>query len=219
MGYILNGVSWGGIPLELILALKEGFDCPYFVETGTARGESVVLASKHFEICHTIEIVPDTVPKDITIFNEEKGEPELLDVKYPENINFHIGSSVELLPEIIKCFDKDKYAFLWLDAHYSDPVEPDSELDECPILKEITLCSEHQKSVILIDDARLFYGHPPKPHNAEKWVDFDSLIKTLESRFPDNSVTIVDDYIVSMPKEMMLNFNKYWSNTYFNRYP
>ena len=57
MGYLTNGVTTGGVPIELIKTITNGFHVPFFVETGTAGGASIREAAIKFEFCYTIELV------------------------------------------------------------------------------------------------------------------------------------------------------------------
>ena len=62
MGYMFNGVDDGGCPFALVKRVIEGFDVPYFIETGTAGAYSVTRAAEIFSVCHTIEIVAGRTP-------------------------------------------------------------------------------------------------------------------------------------------------------------
>jgi hypothetical protein len=77
MGYLTNGVTTGGVPMELIKTITNGFHVPFFVETGTAGGASIREASEKFEFCYTIEVVEDVTPPKDT---------------FPENIMFFKGT-------------------------------------------------------------------------------------------------------------------------------
>lgn len=204
MGYKHYGVKTEGVPLELISAIIKGFNTPYFIETGTAGGESIQKAAKIFKNCYTIEII-------------EKRTPEIIS----ENIQFFTGDSTKIIPNILKKINVlwDYYAVFWLDAHYSDEVECKEEV-ECPILEEIS-CIKYTKSIIIIDDARLFFGSPPFPLNPQKWASLQDIFNSFNSNYylKNNYITIVDDYIVSIPIEMVSNLNLYWRKNFDNRYP
>jgi hypothetical protein len=258
MGYLYNGVETTGVPLKMINDIIKGVKVEYFVETGTAGGESIIEASKHFPTCYTIELIEGRTPNQIekmiygktiinrpmekiTIFSSinESNVPiwEIIDedtgiileadgtivdhvfneIKYPENIIFYVGDSTELLPKI-NIEINNNYAIYWLDAHYSDPEASPEGCVECPIISEIQAISDNQKAIIVIDDARLFLGTPPPPLKPNEWVDIQTLFKEIENNFNNHHITIIDDYVVAVPKELKNNLNRFWLNTYKNRF-
>jgi|GEM_PF-1908980 len=206
MGYLLNGVETGGVPMDLINSIIDGFNVPYFVETGTAGGESIMIASRNFTKCYTIELVDNVTPyRD-----------------FPINIEFIKGNSGQ---EVYKIMNKllGEYTVFWLDAHYSAPSDdapntPDDYI-ECPIMNELDAISCHSKSIIIIDDARLFLGAVPAPLDPRKWVSLKDIFSTFSVKFPNHHYTLVDDYIVCVPIEMKDNLNKEWRARYKQRYP
>ena len=204
MGYISNGVETGGAPFELIYAITQGFKAEYFIETGTASGESTSIASDLYEVCHTIDVNANTAWECF---------------EYGENVTFHVGNSVHVLPEIISQIPTDEYVVFWLDAHYSDSVPAQEDIVECPTIDEIQAISPIQKAVIVIDDARLFLGTPPPPMNPTKWSSIFDIFTKLHNCFPNHHITIVDDYVLCIPNEMKGNLNKEWIQRFSVRYP
>ena len=235
MGYLHNGVETTGVPLKMIKKIIKGFNVPYFIETGTAGAYSIVEASEYFKTCHTIELIEGRTPThkeeivyDKDVIDEESGEvikkadPTIADhvfteIKYPENITFHVGDSTDILPKINKEVS-DNYAVYWLDAHYSDPDPSPDGCIECPIVAELEAISDNKKSIIVIDDARLFLGTPPPPLKPNEWVCIQSLFIAIEHFFTNHHITIIDDYVVAVPMEMKDNLNSYWLETYKKRY-
>jgi len=238
MGYLLNGVEDGGCPFYIVKKLIEGFDVPYFVETGTAGGYSIVKASEIFKECHTIELIEGRTPKEKEIMVYEKdiideetgeiikeGDPTIVDhvfvpIKYPENITFHIGDTIKVLPKILTQV-KDNYCVFWLDAHYSDEVESEDGVVECPVLDELDIISSFKvrdKAIILIDDARLFLGTPPPPLKPELWASLQDIFDKIRKNFPNHHFTIVDDYIVAVPNKLKTNLFNEWLERYKIRY-
>jgi len=202
MGYKLNGVHTGGAPLELMEAVKQGFKVDYFIEGGTSNGESVYEASKLYAYCHTVEL--------------EEGKR--IDYPISDNVTLYFGDTTNIFPNILKKIPTEEYVMYWLDAHYcgAEPVN----VNECPILEEIDIIGNHsQKSIIFIDDARLFLGATPYPHNPEKWASFMELFLKLHKKFPKHQITVVDDYILCIPVEMKANLNQEWTSNFKKRYP
>jgi hypothetical protein len=205
MGYPSNMIKNSGIPIDLVKKITTAFNVPYFVETGTAGGESVRLAAELFKDCHTIEVV-----KERAIINKK--------LDWPDNIYFYNADSIEVLPNILEGF-KDEYALYWLDAHYSDNVPAAEGVVECPLLQELDIISKHQQAIILIDDARLFLGPPPWPNDPRQWPRIDEIFAAIKAKYPWHYTTIVDDYIVSLPDTLKDVLDKEWLENFDKRYP
>src|SRR5579872_6648792 len=170
MGYLLPGVKTEGLPEHIVRIFTRAHDVPTYCETGTAGGASVVVASDLFKKCFTVEIV----------------EGRLLDqVKFglSDRVEFYTGDSVKVLPEIIAQF-KGEYVFFFLDAHFCDSVPNTTGVKECPVLDELKMIYRYQKSIILIDDARLFLGHPPYPNDPREWPMIEEIFETTKRLFP-----------------------------------
>ena len=84
-------------------------------------------------------------------------------------------------------------------------------------LEIISTCK--YKSIILIDDARLFYGPPLPPQKPEEWPSISEIFKLFDNKFKNNINTIRDDFILSYPKEIKDIFDKEWSERFYQRYP
>lgn len=201
MGYRYHNVTTGGLPVEYIKRFLDKYEIPVFIETGTAGGESVREASKIFKECHTIEII--------------EGRPQ---GEFPENVKLYQGDSSEILCELITKFKKE-YVFFWLDAHWSEPNESKPDIVECPLIQEIQALRNHKKSVIMIDDARLFLAPPKWPCDYTRWPRFSTVFNTLQGCFPEHYITVIDDYIVCIPDEMKDVLRVEWWDNQDNRFP
>lgn len=203
MGYKLNN---GGAPIDMIREIIQGHNIENFVETGTSSGQSVLAAlnSGLFKNIYSVELV------------EGRTNPEILQ-QLPDNVHLYNGDSVEFLDNL-KFLSPSVY---WLDAHYSDSVPAADDVVECPIIDELEsiLVRNGKNNLIIIDDARLFFGAPPEPHNPKKWVRFDKIVSFVKRHaLYQTQVTIVDDYIVIVPENMYHNFDEYWRKTFHARY-
>jgi len=210
MGFLLNGVNTGGLPEYLIRPLIEQHEIKYFVETGTAGGNSARLAATMFEKVYTIEVI--------------EGRPEMKNA--PDNIDFFVGDSAELLPDLIRELNRIKgsatrqFVFFWLDAHYSGDTVNTSGYPECPLLAEIEAVAEYgEDAIIFIDDARLFFGHPPHPNNPKEWPSIQEVFALLTKKFPYNHITITDDYIICVPIHVREVLDAEWRERFNLRYP
>lgn len=222
MGYDFKNQNDTGLPIELILALTKGFYVPFFIETGTASGLSVRKASVHFKECHSIEIIEGRTPLLRELVVQDEADPSIVEyfkvpIHFKNNINLHIGDTVNILPKIISQVG-DNYCVCWLDAHYSEQEPAGDDVVECPILQEIDAISTNQKSILIIDDARLFLGIPPEPHNPNKWCNFKELFLHIYSKFSNHYITVIDDFIIAIPTEIKGNFDDYFKKTYKERY-
>lgn len=218
MGYKVNDVvNTGGFPFYLIEGLKREFKIDYFVETGTAGGLSIKEASKLFKYCWTIELIEGRAEIDHSL----------------GNVRWLTGHSVDVLLPILNDFISEKnamqvagedsryhYVVFFLDAHYSDPTPNTSIYKECYLLEELELISPYQDSaIIVIDDARLFYGPPPAPNNPLDWPSIAQIFDLLNRKYPYNTNTIRDDYIISFPSRLNEPMDEEWRNRYTTRYP
>ena len=206
MGYRTQGVDTGGLPFHLVKPILEKYNVPFFVETGSAGGDSSVLASKLFKKIFSIELI--------------EGRQEIDGA--PDNIEFMVGDSVKLLPKIIEGLPKkeNQYTLFYLDAHYSDDVPNETGYPECPVIEEIKCVAENgYHSIIIIDDARLFFGQPPYPHNPEEWPSIKEIFILLNEKFPYHHITITDDYILAIPLHVRDVIDKEWRERFHIRYP
>ena len=119
-----------------------------FVETGTYIGMSTLEASKTFKNCHTIEIVED-------LSNQAKEN-----CKSANNIVFHVGNSLEVLPDLVPQVNTG--CFWFIDAHHASP-ETGFRGQHAPLLTELELILDNLNSgyqhIFVFDDVRLFAQH------------------------------------------------------------
>lgn len=200
MGYLHNGVKTGGLPVEYIKRFVDAYDIEVFIETGTAGGDSVRAASGLFKACHSIEIVGGRTTGWI-----------------PEHVTLHEGDSSSLLKDASKPYKGQRIVF-WLDAHWSEPYPSPEGVNECPVLEEIAAIKGHD-CLILIDDARLFFGAHPHPGDPRKWPKFQQVFAYLRECFPKHMISIVDDYIIAVPDYMQDTFHAEWRERFRERYP
>jgi len=204
MGFTLNNIYTGmSIPRELVLRIQDVAHIPYFIETGTAGGESVAWASQHFQKCWTIELL------------------ENREITKVEGVEYIQGNTVDHLPDILA---KDEFKdietpiFFWLDAHYCEPEPNTSGNKECYLIEEIEAIRDRNNSVVMIDDARLFAGPPPYPNDPRDWPRLDTIFQKLHECFNSHMITIVDDYIICVPQSLIPVIDEEWTQNYKRRY-
>lgn len=210
MGYQTYGVNTGGLPDHLVRPLIEKYDIPFMVETGTASGDSARLAATMFKKVWTIELT--------------EGFADIKDA--PDNISFSVGDSTEILPQILlelqklKSGAKHQYVLFYLDAHYCGDEPNESEYPECPVLKEIEIIAGYgEDAIIIIDDARLFFGQPPYPHDPTQWPSICEIFILLKEKFPYHHLAITDDYVLAIPLHVREAIDKEWRDRFHIRYP
>ena len=115
-----------------------------FIETGTYKGDTCRLVSPHFEKVHTIEIYEP-------LYNES-----LISFKDYDNIEAHLGASVDILPRLYNEF-KDGAVF-YMDAHISGFDSAYNPLHPLPLLKELEVINHKPlgPSLFIVDDLRLW---------------------------------------------------------------
>ena len=151
-----------------------------FVETGTGKAEVVQSISKiksNLNI-HTIEIMEE-------IYNENK-----ISHSYLTNVNWHLGQSSEVMPEILPQLEGN--TLFWLDAHfpgadfglvsYGDEQDFDKRL---PLRSELELIVKGRNvsdDIFVIDDLRIYEDGPFESGN---WAD--------RKLYGGNDITFIED--------------------------
>ena len=137
-----------------------------FVETGTGAAEVVRSISniKSDLNIHTIEIIEE-------IFNKNK-----ISNSYLTNVNWHLGQSSEVMPEILPQLEGS--TLYWLDAHfpgadfglasYGDEEDLDKRLPLRSELEIIVKGRDVSNDVFVIDDLRVYEDGPFETGN---WAD------------------------------------------------
>lgn len=111
--------------------LVKQFNVKSIVETGTFEGKTTDALASIIPVVHTIEVSKNY---------QAKAKQNCKN----KNIVFHLGSSVEILPKIIKKLDNPMF---FLDAHWQT---------FCPLWKELDIIAEAGlKPVIVIHDFKV----------------------------------------------------------------
>lgn len=139
-----------------------------FIETGTYKGETSIIASKFFTV-YTIEI------------NEER-HIEAKEKYNHSNINFYLGDSVEILK---KFQENPMPTMFFLDAHQSGN-DTSNNGKNVPLLDEldIILKNNYYPCIIIIDDVRLF-------DNYWDWkgITVENIVNIFGNRLKDYSIS------------------------------
>jgi len=147
-----------------------------FVETGTYKADTTLLAAKLFRHVYTFEIMEPLYTHSV---NRAKQEGV-------SNISFHLGDSVKLLHTVIpKVIEGAVY---FIDAHASGP---DSGFNGTPVplLDELKVILSYKvkPSLFIFDDLRFWKG---KAQEAWDWVNVSD--NTVLECFITEGYTISD---------------------------
>ena len=160
-----------------------------FVETGTYEGASTREMLPFFEQLHTIELSPALYAHASEAFADQP------------KVHVHHGSSDQVLAEIVPKLRR-KSVLYWLDAHWCDEQSAGEDV-QCPLLGELeAIGSVSDKSVVLIDDARLFMAPPPAPASTEGWPQFSEVLARLTALNPEHELLVIDDVLVFFPPKV-----------------
>ena len=160
-----------------------------FVETGTGAAEVVRSISniKSDLNIHTIEIIEE-------IFNKNK-----ISHSYLTNVNWHLGQSSEVMPEILPQLEGN--TLFWLDAHfpgadfglasYGDEEDLDKRLPLRSELEIIVKGRDVSNDVFVIDDLRVYEDGPFETGNwAERNLYGGDGIAFIEDLFEDTHFVV-----------------------------
>lgn len=145
-----------------------------FVETGTYKGHTSRRASRFFKKVHTIEIFEPLYRESI-----ESG-------RGIENIEYHLGDSMVLLPKIAMEVGP---AVWFLDAHISGSDSSWNKTVPVPLLQELELILTNNTSfgIFILDDVR-FFGTSTWPNITRENILglFEKFNKTVIREFIEN---------------------------------
>jgi hypothetical protein len=145
-----------------------------FVETGTYKADSTVIAAKHFENVYTIEIFEQ-------LYEESKARADNEGIT---NITFYLGDSLDKLKEITpKVLDG---AVFFIDAHISGSDSGWNGTTRVPIFEELDIILSNPSlgpSVFIVDDLRLW-----KSIKAWDWAHITN--ESIIQKFKDKNIKV-----------------------------
>lgn len=190
------GLVWPGVPIRLVTALRDELGLAVAIETGTFSGDSAAALAPLFDRVVTIERSPELAA---AAANRLRSLP---------NVTVMEGHSAEELRKLSKTLTRPFLA--WLDAHWC--MGGTGTDDECPLLREIAVLDSAPAalgSCLLIDDARLFQGPPPPPHDRNAWPPLMEVFDALRHHHP-RYVTLLEDIVIATPPEARDTVGDYW---------
>lgn len=165
----------------IIQHYRKAYECRVLVETGTYRGDMIMVQIGNFEKIFSIEL-------SHTLAKEAQDRFAAF-----EHIEIIQGDSSKELASIVKRLGQR--SLFWLDGHYSAGVTARGEKD-CPIFEELeqVFSNGELDHIILIDDARDFIGENDYPTITE-------LEKFVVKLRPNYQLKVKNDVIRLLPKE------------------
>lgn len=185
------------IPFDLASALVQASGLRYAVETGTYLGGSALMLAEVVQHVWSCELKPE-------ILDQARDR-----TAHKSNISLYEGYSPEVLPKMLK--DVPGPALYWLDGHGGTFGADDTpaHIRECPVLEELAVIEQHPHaaaSVILIDDARAFFG-PMLQHRPEEWPTF---VQVADALGRDRHITVLDDVVIAVPLDLRPVVDAWW---------
>jgi hypothetical protein len=185
-----------GIPLDLATALVEAAGLRYGVETGTYLGGSALALADLLDTVWSVELKPEILAQA-----RER-------TAHRPSIHLVEGYSPEVLPGILAQVPGP--ALFWLDGHGGTFGANDvpAHIKECPVLDELAAITAHPhaaRSVVLIDDARAFFG--PLLHHRRDWPSF---LEVADALGRDRYVTVLDDVVIAVPHDLRPVVDDWW---------
>ena len=166
--------------LEEMFKIYPFFKCiKNFVETGTYKGDTSIMASAHFDKVFTMEIME-------TLYSESKERAKKEGI---QNISFYLGDSLNSLTEIMPNI-KDGAVF-FIDAHQSGPDTGNNQKQRVPLYEELDIILSYELGpcVFIFDDVRFW-----KDQGEQVW-DWEHISTDLVlKRFQDKK-EIIDSYV------------------------
>jgi tetratricopeptide (TPR) repeat protein len=165
------------------------FEVDAFIETGTYRGDTALMAARYFKQVYTIELSQE-------LYNFSRNR-----FSSCPNIEACCGDSSCLLAALVNSVAGSK--LFWLDAHNSGGVTVRGEI-ETPIFKELeSIAPVAENSIVLIDDIRCF-------SSVQLFPDYPSIKTVIEKLKQINSgyqIVIYGDILMAIPSNWQIEID------------
>lgn len=173
---------------QLVAALQSALPLGVLVETGTFKGDTVSALESYFNKVVSMELSEALCSDAVKRFADYS------------HVRILQGNSGDKLREMRSEF-QDVGVLYWLDAHWCVATDTAGGLSQCPLLAELQAIGKlNEKSVVLIDDARLFLAAPLSPHEISHWPNFHQIVEQLMLIGTSHELMVVNDVIAFFPK-------------------
>jgi len=180
------GAIFFSIDVELVHCLKRVLPLTVFFESGTFQGDTAELCAPLFERVYTIELSAGLHARAATRLSNHR------------NVVCRMGDSAGALREM-KSSLADASVLYWLDAHWCGQ-QTAGQANECPLLNELdAIAPLNDRSIVLIDDARMFLAPAPRPHEAAQWPLLDEVVERLRRVAGQHRLWVINDVIIYAP--------------------
>lgn len=185
------------VDTQLIKELKRHLPLEVLVETGTFEGDTVAQLRQLFETLYTVEL------------SEKYFEISRQRFLHDPAVCVSRGHSPDWLKQLVPRL-KDQAVLYWLDAHWCVAQQTAGDVSQCPLMEELrAIRSLNAKSVLMIDDARLFLCPPPHPHESSHWPSFDELVRELRGLSQIHEMMVLNDVFLCYPKAVVNTVQAY----------
>jgi glycosyltransferase involved in cell wall biosynthesis len=185
------------LDLKLVKQLKKVIPLDVFVETGTFEGDTIEYVKSEFGEIHSVELSEAYYNKVSDRF------------KSYSTVKLYLDSS-EIFLKKIRSVLKDRSVLYWLDAHWCVADKTAGEKSQCPLLEELKSIEKlNSKSIVIIDDARLFIAPPPYPHEITQWPDYNSIMEQFGKLSDSHETIILNDTIIYYPHAIRYTIKEY----------
>lgn len=184
----------------LVDALQSALPLTVLVETGTFEGATLANLQDCFKVLHSVELSPQYHQAAADRFSEIA------------HIKLHNGDSASVLRQLRDGLEIESVLY-FLDAHWCVATDTAGETSQCPLLAELEAIGKlNEKSVVLIDDARLFLAAPLAPHETSQWPNFHQIVEKLFQIASEHELMVVNDVIAFFPKQARPAMESYAKN-------
>jgi hypothetical protein len=172
---------------KLVKYLRKVLPLDVLVETGTFQGETLTNMADLFSELHSVELSQELFERAAHCFAER------------EHVHVCQGDSPEFLRRLGPHIAGRSVLF-WLDAHWCVRDAAAGEESQCPLLEELAAIGQvDDRSVVLIDDARLYLCPAPAPHKTGHWPSLGDVLSALRALNDRHEVMVVNDVLLFYP--------------------
>ena len=179
------------LDLNLARTLQDALHCEVFFESGGFEGDTVARVEGLFKRVISVELAPAYARK--------------LRDRFVRSANVEIveGDSASVLNDRQRELQVTSTLF-WLDAHWCDAESVDTQVHQCPLVRELrSLGTLNNQSAVIIDDARLFLAPPLAPHDVSDWPTWPDVSEAIfHCSGSTHNVLVVNDCVVVYPRSV-----------------
>jgi glycosyltransferase involved in cell wall biosynthesis len=173
---------------RLVEALQSVLPLRVFVETGTFEGDTISTIEGSFDKVISIEL------------SEVQWKDAARRFAPLPHVQILCGNSGDRLRELKGEFQEQEVLY-WLDAHWCVATDTAGDQSQCPLLDELAAIGGlNEKSVVLIDDARLFLAPPLAPHEISQWPSLQDIMQALQHLSAHHELMVINDVIAFYPR-------------------